>query len=380
MVWSLCPRPVSARTIVVDDDSNDCHAADFSTIGAAVEAASPHDEIIICAGDYAEQVVIRKALHLVGKRVGTRAAAIKPVLLPETVPSGVSGNPVTAGILIDTASPVFIQSLELDMSGIQLAGCSPILTGIFFRDASGGVLGTHVSGTRVPGHPECDGGVALYVESGPEAPGARPPVAKVKTSDNKYDGYQKAAVVGNGAGAFVRVERSEAIGSGLTGDTVQNGYQLAFGASGRFRNAVASGHASSMAGTVASGVLVSEAGRVKMRSVTVSDGQVGIYVIGSKLRLSRNTITNMSSDGLIVVGDQNRVIANDIDGSSVSGAFIDGTRNFVAGGSIANTPVGVWLFADGNFLGRRIDFGGVAEAVRIGGTRTVPAPAPFAAE
>ena len=62
----LVAVPVSAggpSTLVVDDDSVECPKAKFTTIQAAVDAASPGDKIRVCAGTYAG-ATIDKALEL----------------------------------------------------------------------------------------------------------------------------------------------------------------------------------------------------------------------------------------------------------------------------------------------------------------------------
>src|SRR5260370_29937913 len=48
------------ESIVVDDDRADCPEADFTSIQAAVAAAAPGDEIVVCAGIYREQVTVSK--------------------------------------------------------------------------------------------------------------------------------------------------------------------------------------------------------------------------------------------------------------------------------------------------------------------------------
>lgn len=46
--------------LVVDDDGAECPEADFTSIQAAVTAAAPGDEIVVCAGTYHEQVTVSK--------------------------------------------------------------------------------------------------------------------------------------------------------------------------------------------------------------------------------------------------------------------------------------------------------------------------------
>ena len=50
----------SPTTWLVDDDRADCPRADFDSIQAAVAAAAPGDKVLVCAGTYREQVIVRK--------------------------------------------------------------------------------------------------------------------------------------------------------------------------------------------------------------------------------------------------------------------------------------------------------------------------------
>ena len=48
------PATASAATISVDDDGLDCPSAPYTSVQAAVDAASPGDVIAICPGTYEE--------------------------------------------------------------------------------------------------------------------------------------------------------------------------------------------------------------------------------------------------------------------------------------------------------------------------------------
>lgn len=70
--------PVAAgpRTLVVDDDRQQCPNAAFTSITAAITAASPGDTIRVCAGLYRETVVVDKAgLSLRGSTSGSPTEA-----------------------------------------------------------------------------------------------------------------------------------------------------------------------------------------------------------------------------------------------------------------------------------------------------------------
>src|SRR5262249_46524833 len=157
----LLAGSAGAATFTVDDDGKDCANAGFTKIGDAVAAASDGDQITVCAGTYAEQVVTSKSLRFVGKG----RPLLRPGTLPVSLPSTMGDRAVTAALLVDTTRAM-VAGFDVDLSAAGVADCGALLTGIFFRNASGVVQDTHVSGARVPALRTCDSGVGIYVESG----------------------------------------------------------------------------------------------------------------------------------------------------------------------------------------------------------------------
>lgn len=60
VITTAAAPAASQRTLVVDDDKQQCPTADFTSIGAAIVAASPGDTIRVCPGLYVESVVVNK--------------------------------------------------------------------------------------------------------------------------------------------------------------------------------------------------------------------------------------------------------------------------------------------------------------------------------
>src|SRR6185503_20219586 len=98
--------------------------------------------------------------------IGLGDPVIRPTSLPESRPSLITGRPVTAGILIDGGRTV-LKDLVLDLDQNSAVACTPVLTGIYFRNAGGVVETSRVRGVRFATLPACESGVGIYVESGP---------------------------------------------------------------------------------------------------------------------------------------------------------------------------------------------------------------------
>jgi nitrous oxidase accessory protein NosD len=353
IVLSLGFSAATARAagLVVGGNGPDCAGAAYASIGAAVAAAVNGDQITICSGVYAEQVVVTKNVTLLAS--GT--PIIRPTSLPESRPSTIGGRPITAGILVD-APRVVIDGLEVDMSAVQLGTCSTILAGIYLRNASGVVHATHVSGTRVAGLPDCESGVGLFIESGLIGQRFGVPIfgnAKVNIRDDRFDGNQKGAVVANGVRTSVKMLGGDAAGDGAVGGTAQNGVQIGLGAKAKLSALNVHGFASTTAGKTGIGVLIYKAARTLLRGSKIMDSQTGVFSVGSAF-IQGNEITNLVDDGIVLFGDSNHLYINKIDGAGTSGIFVDGDRNLIHGGFIGHTPVGLWFYA-----GQNNNFGGV---------------------
>lgn len=90
----LPAAPSHAAVLVVDDNAVQCPSAAFTTIQAAVTAASPGDTIRVCAGTYNEVVTVDKAnLQLIGPAVPPVGTACRQISAP---------NPNTQAIIQST--------------------------------------------------------------------------------------------------------------------------------------------------------------------------------------------------------------------------------------------------------------------------------------
>lgn len=349
--------PAEAKTIYVSPNPPaavlECFGAPFQTIGAALAVAGPGDEIRICPGEYAEQIVLSRPIRLVGVREGTVRPRIKPSALPESRPSLLGGNPVTAAILIDNEE-VVIANLEVDLSEATVASCLPFLAGVYLRRASGFVDRSRIANVRVAGRPDCNSGVGLYVESGQVGEILGKPViaiARVSVRDVEFAGFQKAGLVANGPRTSVLVRGGSAIGDGPRDGTVQYGYQIGPGARGNLTNIVATGHLSLRPGKAAAGVVGYRPDRLSVSRSELRDGQEGVLAVGDRIRVKRSQLGFHTGDGIVFIGRGNLALGNLIEGSGIAGVFANGNKNRVRGGVIRNQALGVW-FQEG--FGNRI--------------------------
>lgn len=344
--WLGCSRATQATTLVVDDDNVQCPNAPFHTIAAALAVRNPGDDILVCLGTYAEQIVLTDSIPIRGLPVNLVRPVIAPPALPATRLTFHGLNPVAAGIIVDTAR-ARIENLEIDLTGVASAACSPILAGIYLRNASGSVVNVDVHGPSLPTRLDCDSGVGLLVESGDTVDSLLRPVkgrAVAVIRQGAYDGFQKAAVVGVGGGTLISIKGLAAQGLGPQPVLVQNAVQVSDGARGKMRDLNIAGVETALPGVLATGVLTI-GDRNKVRTVTITDSQVGTALIGNRNVLLKSQLVRMSSDGVVVLGDSNRLKNLDLVGCGVDCVYIDGDNNVLLGLRIANTPLGIWNFA-----------------------------------
>lgn len=121
-------NPVAAATLVVDDDLA-CPGAAFSTIAAAITAASNGDTIQVCAGSYTENLTVNKALTITGVDPG---AVPNPqnLLTPGTLSTVISAA--------SAADPIF--DVTADFTSLHIANIRAI------GHTGGGVLRLAIAG------------------------------------------------------------------------------------------------------------------------------------------------------------------------------------------------------------------------------------------
>lgn len=228
----LSPTTSAANTLLVDDDgmatasSCDAAGAASSTIGAAVAAAKAGDLIHVCPGVYEEQVVVTQN-DLVIEGAGSEATVIRPTAPAANTTGLFTGSPLVPIVLVDGAIGVVVRHLTLDGSAATAAAlpeCPPLFLGIYYRNASGTVQETYITGLLHPSLLSC--GVRIVVESGSGGS------SNVVVDKSTVDQYGAVGIICNQMGTTCSVRGTTVKGRGPVDDFPQAGIQIAFGAFG----------------------------------------------------------------------------------------------------------------------------------------------------
>jgi parallel beta-helix repeat protein len=297
-LWPLESRDVPAVWIV--DDTPGKHV-DFTSIQAAVDAASPGDTILVRPGTYQEQVTIgpdKDGLTLRGQ------ADHKAVI---EAPSTFTGD--HALVDVDGATGVVVD-------GFTITGPSADLDfGVLVENgASATVRDNVISDIRSDPLSGIQTGIGVWVDTGSTA----------NVLDNVIVRYQKGGIVALDDGTHLVAAGNTITGAGPTDVIAQNGIEVAVGAEAVIANNKISGNLYTGTDADAAGVIVFQAGRVVVTGNRLTGN--GIAVLGEEqtapLFVTANDIRGSASDGISLDGVDKAVVA----GNQVSGSGRDGIR------------------------------------------------------
>ena len=360
----MVASPAAAATLVVDQDGHataqSCDApasTPYTSIGAAIAAARPHDVVKVCPGVYAEQLTIAKPLTLRGEG----GAVVKPSAMVANTTSLTTGNALATVIVVDGTSGVTIERLTIDGADNGIVTCAgaptfaptPDLFGVFFRNASGALSDSVVRNVRLgAGLESCRGGTAILVQS---ANGGQ---SRVTIERNSIHDFQRNGITANESGTDVRITRNVITGLGPTTGAVQNGIQLAFGATGVVEENVVGQvisanclDAATCPANANAIIIGSASSGVRVLRNVLGSSQTGVAVFGGDNRVQDNVIFDTRVfDGVYVEGDGNAVHGNDITRSDESGIFLAGNDNRVSNNRINEAGAGIIDIGAGNRL------------------------------
>jgi hypothetical protein len=330
----------AASPLLVDDDKVQCPTAQFSTIQAAIDAASPGETIRVCKGTYHEQLTIQKSLTL--------AADNSVVLSPTGMTANATGltqsDQIAAAVLVQNAAFVRISGFRIYGAENQISECSPRLIGVLFQDASGRIEHNAVRHFRLNSDPGCQSGNAIEVET---SAGGN---SIVTISDNSVDDYQKNGITANETGSSVTIDGNTVVGIGPTIGAAQNGIQVGFGASGSITNNDVSKHVWSpcvsiaQCSTDATGILVFESNNIQVSSNSVGTNQIGIFTGGNNTRIASNRVSNsLVLDGVALASNNNIVELNHIAQSADAAVLIQGNNNNIVANEFLAAQIGIFI-------------------------------------
>jgi hypothetical protein len=333
VILSSINLPAFSSTVQV---GNCATLASYPTISQAVSSVPAGSTIKICPGTYAEQVVIKKNLNLVGISAnGLSGASANGENNPTIVsPAGgvvvnsadlYNSFPTAAQIVVLTPSTasaaitVNISNITVDGSNNQLSGCGTNLVGIYYQNASGTI--NHVV-TRFQELDQadfgCQDGLAIYAQAGYGSV-LTPTVTIENSSVHDYD---KNGITVDGDELTATVTGNYVVGIGATPLIAQNGIQISDGAVGKIGS-----------NTVTDDVYVNSSDCSNNNSCYSASGILNYDSSGTSTNLitiSGNTVGN-TQGGIVIYGDTNggadynSVANNKITTSSAAGPYlIDG--------------------------------------------------------
>jgi len=343
----------SGKKLIVGQPSTPCPGAMYTTIGDAVTAAGPGDEIDICPALYPEQLIITKPLKLVGIEVnGVNRILIQPAL------TDLMGLATEAVITVMNTQGVVIENLAIDASHNTVATCSPGLAGVHFFNASGKVKDSAIFGAQLTNPTGCSklpvlNGFGVLVDA------TQPGPFTVSVEHNSIHDYTSNGVFANGSAGGVKadIDGNDISGIGPVSGTFQFAVYLLNGAVGHVRhNVLTEGLCGSLT-TVACRAARSEG--VTVRNVgdgtvisdnIISNAQSGIFINGANdLKVINNRISNIYVlDGIDIQGTAAGHFTNSV---------IRGNRIFNVGGISdpnANASGIIEYYGTGTFSGNEI--------------------------
>lgn len=338
---AVAPRVANAATtvILVGTNPTECPGAQFSTIQAAVNAASPGTIIRICPGTYPEQVSITKPLSLHGEN----GVVIQPSNVTSNSTGTASGQPIAAIILVQDVTGVEIRDVIVDGTNSGITECAPDLIGVLYQNASGEVSRVAVRNVKLSVNLNgCQSGSAILVQSGGGG------TSVVDIEDSSIHDYQKNGITANEVGTQVRIEGNVVTGVGATTGAAQNGIQIGFGAGGSItRNSVAN-HIWSPCVSLqscnftADDILVFQSDNVVVEQNVAGLSQTGIAISANHARVQGNRVfDSLIFDGVELLGNDNVARDNGIAHSDRAGVFIQGNNNDVEKNRINEAAFGV---------------------------------------
>jgi parallel beta-helix repeat protein len=212
--------PASAATLIVSGGATPCPGATYATIQSAVDAAAPHDDLVVCPGTYAEQIVVPAGKDGLVIQASERLAAI--IKAPATMADpgdivriNVARDVTLTGFVVAGPLPSALFCSTFPRTGVRVdGGGSASIRGNRFTDIR----------SEDPDLRGCQNGIPVLVGSEPEGQ-----TGSALIEQNTIDAYQKTGVVVDNAGSSAVIYGNLITGDGPNATIVQNGIQVSNG-------------------------------------------------------------------------------------------------------------------------------------------------------
>lgn len=337
---TFTPRPTHAAPIsIVGANRAQCPGAQFSTIQAAVNAASAGTIIRICPGTYAEQVSITKPLSLRGQS----GVVIQPSNVTANATGTASGQAIAAIILVQGVTNVDISDVVVDGANNGITGCGPDLIGILYQNASGDVTRVAVRNVKLAADLDgCQSGSAILVQTGSGF------TSMVTIRESSIHDYQKNGITANEVGTQVQIQDNVVTGVGPSSGAAQNGIQIGFGAGGSITGNTVANHIWSPCVSLqsceftADDILVYQSDGISVLRNVAGVSQTGIAIAANNAQLQNNQVyATLVYDGIELMGNGSTAVGNSVTNSARAGIFIQGNSNNVQQNRINEAAYGV---------------------------------------
>jgi parallel beta-helix repeat protein len=331
-------------TIVVDPTPG---KGNYTTIQAAVNAASPGDVINIDTATYQEQVVVSKNLTLETTPGQARATIQAPTAAPLTGSLDIvdfTGSTVTGAKLqnlnIQGPAPDLKAGVNVEQGATGVTITGNTISAI--KDKNNIKLGDQTGvGILIGGN---TGGV--YTAGG------------ATVSSNTVSDYQKCGIVINYAGSSASVSGNTVTGTGKTNALAQNGIQVGFGATATVSGNTVSGNIYGFASPTtyeAADILLYQPGSGTSASGnTVSSCDVGIWALDAAgATIANNNVSGFGYAGIaldvVSTGCSNVTVNNnsvhDSNGPNAGIIMFNATGCTITNNTISACGDGIWLAA-----------------------------------
>jgi parallel beta-helix repeat protein len=310
----------------VDDDGAQNPNAGFTSIQAAINAASAGDKIHVYAGTYDEQVIIPSSLNNL---------ELKAIGAPNSVkiaPTSFTADPLTEAIVhVAGAQNVkisgFVISGEAAPSGTAAGANYGVLVDL---GGSAKISGNHITTIRdlpLTGVQEGIGIQFGFTDSN----GSILSGGTGEATQNTIDDYQKGGVVVIGAASNATVKQNVITGLGPTDVIGQNGVQVSHGADALVVQNTITDNDYTGPGFVSTGILVYQSDNVEISNNNLSGNNEGIFLFEANNNdVHHNTANNNTDDGIVLYfANGNSVRHNVASFNGIDGIVLDTANNNV---------------------------------------------------